>query len=80
MEDNQNMLQNPEINKLHAKITSRLMVFMINPVTNCTATLTSIYLRTLLHVKTDPLHLLRGAGNFDKIWSACGQHEIQCTE
>jgi len=27
-----------------------------------------------------PLTLLCGAGNFSKIWSACGQHEIQHTE
>ena len=24
-----------------------------------------------------PLNLPRGAGNFGKIWSACGQHEIR---
>jgi hypothetical protein len=26
------------------------------------------------------LYLLRGTGDFGKIWSACGQHEIQYTE
>jgi len=27
-----------------------------------------------------PINLLCGAGNFGKIWSACGQHEIQYTD
>ena len=27
-----------------------------------------------------PLNLLCGARNFDKIWTACGQHEAQYTE
>jgi hypothetical protein len=27
-----------------------------------------------------PLNLLFGAGNFNKIWTPCEQHEIQYTE
>jgi len=29
--------------------------------------------------KPELLSLLRGGGNFGKIWSACGQHKIQHT-
>jgi hypothetical protein len=53
------------------------MVFVLRHATNYTVTLKNNYLRTLLHGKTDPLNLLRGAGNLDKIWFVCGQHLIQ---
>jgi len=33
-----------------------------------------------IFVRPDPLSHLCGAGNFGKLWSACGQREIQYTE
>jgi len=33
-----------------------------------------------IFVRPDPLSPLCGAGNFGKLWSACGQREIQYTE
>jgi hypothetical protein len=33
-----------------------------------------------IFVRPDPLSPLCGAGNFGKIWSACGQREIQYAE
>jgi len=35
--------------------------------------------QSLRQSKVGPINLLRRAGNFDKIWSACWQHGIQTT-
>jgi hypothetical protein len=37
-------------------------------------------LTKLKHPTTGQVNLLCGAGNFGKIWSACGQREIQFTK
>jgi hypothetical protein len=32
---------------------------------------------TFIFPRSGPLNLLCGAGKFEKIWSTCGQHEMQ---